>query len=281
MVKNFFLLIVVLIIQSCKNCSDMDTPIDKADLWGSDYRLFQNTPVFELAKAVCSEDVDQVEYLVNVKKQNINFQEPKFGHSLLIMTVVNQQYGMCEKLLKLGANPNLHDYYEGTPAIVDAAQIGSLFFDDAKFLRLLLKYGANPSDKENGKLDEGNSIRYTPLIVSSGSKYDAYEKVKLLVEAGADINYKDEFNNFALKEAIILNNMEVAYYLLLHGADYRGVFIDRTKYFEGGQKAYIQDLLMEHNYSSYSRNQKYKLKIIDFLKAKGVKFPRTRSSSGK
>jgi ankyrin repeat protein len=259
----------------------MDTPIDKVDLLGSDYRLFQNTPAFELAKAVCSEDMDQVEYLVNAKRQNINFQEPKFGNSLIMMTVVNQQYGMCEKLLQLGANPNLHDYYQGTPAIVDAAQIGSLFFDDTKFLRLLLKYGANPSDKENGKLDEGNSIRYTPLIVSSGSKYEAFEKVKLLVEAGADINYKDEFNNFALKRAIVLDNMEVAYYLLLHGADYQGVFIDRSKYFEGGQKAYIQDLLMEHNYSSYSRNQKYKLKIIDFLKAKGVKFPRTRSSSGK
>ena len=250
----------------------MDTPVDKVDLLGSDYRLFQNTPVFELAKAVCSEDMDQVEYLVNVKKQNINFQEPKFGNSLIMMTVVNQQYGMCEKLLQLGANPNLHEYYEGTPAIVDAAHIGSLFFDDTKFLRLLLKYGANPSDKENGKLREGNSIRYTPLIVSSGSKYEAFEKVKLLVEAGADINYKDEFNCFALKRAIMLDNMEVAYYLLLHGADYQGVFIDRTKYFEGGQKAYIQDLLMEKKYLKGFKNEEYRLKIIDFLKKRGVKF---------
>ena len=250
----------------------MDTPVEKADLLGSDYRLFQKTPAFELAKAVCSNDIDQVEYLVKIKKQNINFQEPKFGQSLLIMTVVNKQYGMCEKLLQLGANPNLHDYYQGTPAIVDAAHIGSLFFDDTKFLRLLLKYGANPSDKENGKLDEGNSIRYTPLIVSSGSKYQAFEKVKLLVEAGADINYKDEFNCFALKRAIMLDNMEVAYYLLLHGADYRGVFIDRTKYDKNGKKLYIQDLLEEHRYNNGTENQEYRLKIIEFLKAKGVKF---------
>jgi hypothetical protein len=40
-VKNFFFIVLLLIIQSC-NPYDINKIVDKTDLLGSDYRLFQN-----------------------------------------------------------------------------------------------------------------------------------------------------------------------------------------------------------------------------------------------
>ena len=211
---------------------------------------------------------------MKIKKQNINYQEPTFGHSLLMMTVINQQYKICEKLLKLGANPNLHDYYSGTSAIIDASRINNDFGDNTKFIKLLLKYGANPSDVEMGARKDGNSVRNTPLMATSNAIYtqSPVDKVKVLVEAGANINYIDEYGNSILKDALMLNNLDVVYYLLQKGADYSGIMIDRSKYTKDGTKLYIQDYLNEKDFPKGSKNYRYKLKIIEFLKAKGVKF---------
>ena len=39
------------------SCINREKPVDKANLTGKDYRLFQNTPAWELAKAVQDEDI--------------------------------------------------------------------------------------------------------------------------------------------------------------------------------------------------------------------------------
>ena len=139
---------------------------------------------------------------------------------------------------------------------------------------MLLKFGANPSDVEIGARKEGNSVRNTPLMATSNAIYtqSPIDKVKVLVEAGANINYIDEYGNTILKDALMLNNLDVAYYLLQKGADYSGIMIDRSKYTKDGAKLYIQDYLKEKDYPKGSEKYEYKLKIIEFLKAKGVKF---------
>ncbi len=69
-----------------------------------------------------------------------------------------------------------------------------------------------------------------------------------------------------------MDNMEVTLYLLENGADYSGIIIDRSKYTKNGKKLYIQDLIKELYYPKGSEKYEFKLKIIEFLKAKGVNF---------
>lgn len=47
-------LIFCCLLLSCSNIN-RDKPVDKSELSGRDYRLFQNTPAWELAKAVQDE----------------------------------------------------------------------------------------------------------------------------------------------------------------------------------------------------------------------------------
>lgn len=115
----------------------------------------------------------------------------------------------------------------------------------------------------------------TPLLEacrSSNRGTSPIEKVKLLVDAGADINYKNEYNQFVLKEALVQNNYDVAWYLLNKGAAYAYEFFDREKFNKGGGKLYIANVLREDLLPLDSKEYEYKMKIVNFLKEKGIDY---------
>lgn len=272
MINKFFFILIV--VSSCMNDRFMDESFKSGELSGMDYKIFQNTKIYNLAKAVQNNNLNEIKLLVKHEKMDLNFQDPKFGNSLLMMTVMNQQYQTCKLLLELSADVNLHNYDNGTSAIIIAAEINNFFGSNTKFLELLISHGANPNDIERGTKNLGGTFRKTPLIASCQILFDeaALNKIKILVEAGADINYKDEYGNCVLKEAILQENMEAVYYLLQKGADFSGVLIDRSDFSDHEEKLYIQDVLNELNFSTFSEKYEYKQKIIEFLKSKGVKF---------
>ncbi|HMF73679.1 MAG TPA: ankyrin repeat domain-containing protein [Flavitalea sp.] len=257
------------------SCGDRDALVDKSKLLGNDYRLFQGTPVWNLAKAVQDEKVDEIKRIVQEEKVNVDYQEKKFGNTLLMLTVDNQHYNSCKALLELGANPNKHDNYNGTSAIVDASNIENYKDDNTKFIKLLLEYGGNPNDEETGKRQEGNTTRKTPLLAACSDVnqfVSPIEKVKVLVDAGANVNYKNEFNDFPLAEAVMHKHYDAVLYLLQKGADYSLMLFDRAEFSEGGKKMYIADLLREDLLHLDSKKYQQKMRVVEFLKEKGIDY---------
>lgn len=266
MKKTFWFLLLTVFL----SCTDRDKIVDKNTLLGRDYRLFQNTPAWDLAKAVWDEDLVEITRLVREKKVNLNYQEPRFGMPLLMLTVLNEQYKSCEKLLELGADPNQHDTYDGSSAIIEAASINGTVSDNTDFLKLLLQYKANPNDVEIGKRRSDNLGRATPLLkaCSSGNKIvSPLAKVKVLVDAGADINYYGEFEKSPLSAALLADNYDVVVYLLHKNVNYkRPIFIRDNK------ALYIQDVLRENVFPLESKEFKYKLEIIACLSKVGIDY---------
>jgi hypothetical protein len=258
------------LLMSIKN---KDSLVDKSKLLGNDYRLFQGTPVWDLAQAVQYEKVEEIKRIVKEEKIDFDYQELKFGKTLLILTVNNQHYNSCKALLELGANPNIHDNYNGSSAIIEAAGIENYNDDNTKFIKLLLAHGANPNDEEIGKRTEGNTTRKTPLI-SACSDVNQFTspiaKVKTLVEAGANINYKNEFNDLPLAQALIYKHYDVVLYLLKEGADYSLMLYDRIEFSNDGEKIYLVDILREHLLPLDSKEYKLKMEIVEFLEQKGI-----------
>jgi uncharacterized protein len=249
----------------------------KENLLGNDYALFKETPVWELAQAVEEEDLEEIKKLVQEEKLDVNYPEPKYGNTLLMLTVLNQQYASCKTVLELGADPNQHNSYSGSSAIINAAEIQN-YPTDTTFLKLLLSHGGNPNDEEVGPRKESNTTRLTPLLAAcSGVMQNAnpIEKVKLLVGAGANVNYKNEFSGFALKEALLHENYDVALYLLEKGADYNEMLFDRGAFSEGGKKIYIADFLREQFLSLDSEEYKQKMAIVAFLKERDIDYRKT------
>ncbi len=269
-IRFFFFCLLV----SCTNIN-REKPVNKKDLTGDDYRLFQNTPAWELAKAVQDENEKKIDEIVAKDPNLINYQEQKYGNTLLKLTVMNQQMKPFKILLKNKANVNIHNSYDGTSVLIEACMFKRY---DTKFAEILLQNGANVNDVEVGKRRQGNSTRFTPLMAAS--RTGNINLVKFLVSKGAEINYQNEFKQSALSSCMMQEKYEVAFYLLENGADYMQPIFYRSNNSvphrpEEDKPMYLVDVLREDFFEFDTDEYKYKMQIVDFLKSKGINYKAT------
>jgi ankyrin repeat protein len=240
----------------------------KRELLGNDYALFDNTPVQKLAAAVKNDRLQEIEDLILNKRMPVNFQEPKFGKTLLMHTVRNKQYLACEQLLKLGANPNIHDHYTGSSAIMNAAFLDNDGkCDGPDFIKLLLYHGANADDIEEGPRPPGNSVRSTPLMIAASSRSNSIEKIELLLKSGALINYINEVGENALIVSVLQSNYKATLLLLKNGADFK-----IPLFYRDSVPIHLWTRLREEMYPLGSVEHRNKMSIVRFLEAQGVQY---------
>jgi len=96
--KKIYPIIIIVFLTACQGAGN--------NRLGKDFGLFQETPVWELAKAVRAEDVAEIKRIVAERQQKVDYQEPKFGSTLLMLAVLNEKYESCEALLEMGADAN-------------------------------------------------------------------------------------------------------------------------------------------------------------------------------
>lgn len=264
------------LLLSCSNIN-RDTPVDKTDLTGDDYRLFQNTPAWELAKAVQDENEKKINEIVSKDSKLINYQEPKYGNTLLMLTVSNQQMKSFKILLEQKADVNIHNSYEGTSALIEACSFKQY---EIEYAEMLLQNGANANDVQTDK-SEPNKVKSALMKSAKTGKLDL---VKLLIKNGANVNYQNEYGQSALSESIMGSRYEVSYYLLQNGADYKRPIFYRPDYSipvenqdpnDKGKPMYLVDVLREAFLDFDTDEYKYKMQIVDFLKSKGIDYRAT------
>jgi hypothetical protein len=264
------------ILVSCLllSCTEFNRNIlvDKSKLTGSDYRLFQDTPAWELAKAVQDGNEKKINEMVKKDSALVNCREPKYGETLLMLTIMNQQMKSFKALLANKADISIHNTFDGTSALIVACSFKQY---DNKFAEILLQQGANVNDVEVGQRRKGNTTRLTPLIAAS--EEGNLSLVKLLVSNGADINYQNEYKQSALSQAAILQRYNVVLFLLQNGANYASpIFYRFGNSFpynpEEDTPMYLVDVLRENLFETGSMEYKYKMQIVDFLKAKGIDY---------
>lgn len=270
--------IVIHLVFACLlfSCSNMcrEKIVDKSELTGRDYRLFQNTPAWELAKAVEDENTKKIDKIVSENPEIINYQESKYGNTLLMLTIMNQQLKPFKALLKRGADVNIHNTFDGTSSLIKAC---SSKFYNITFVKMLIEYGADVNDVEIGERRKENGTRLTPLIAAS--RTGRLDLVRFLVSKGADVNYQNEFGQSALSKSVMVDEYKVAYYLLQNGADYNrpiyyrfdnSVPIEKRDPKDKGKPMYLWDVLKEDLSEFGTSEYKYKMLIIDFLKSKDM-----------
>jgi len=128
-----------------------------------------------------------------------------------------EKYKSAEALLKCGADPNIASTVDGmTPLYLAAgfSWIDNYAKKDPKFVKLLLKYNADPNITYGGNaiIEPGTS----PLMNSIRC---GIEKTKALVEAGAYINYKTKSGTTAAIKALLAGQnatLEALVFLLCH-----------------------------------------------------------------
>ena len=135
------------------------------------------------------QNVAEIKRQVKTLKVPVDYKEEKFGGTLLMLAVLTNKYRSVKALLALGANPNTPDDTVrnfGRNAVIFASMHN---WASADILRLLLENGGNPNSVECGVQEDGFG-NFNPACNSAlfYAVFASFEKVKILVEAGADVN---------------------------------------------------------------------------------------------
>lgn len=269
------ILLFILVLFSSLSCINRESIVDKEKLKGDDYRLFQQSPAWELAKAVEDEDSEKVKEIVTANPELINYQESKWGMTLLMVSAARQQMGAFKILLDNGADVSIHDRLTGESAMHMVAKKNKI-----EFIQLLLLHGADPNEVSGPCAKENNGYVTTPLM--SAVDGGRIENVKLLLDNGANINQKvGKYQNTALCCATSLNEFELVLFLLENGADFKSPICYRPDYSipselvdpnDMGEPVYLVNDLRTTNCKPGTTLHKQKMKIVDFLSKHGVDY---------
>jgi len=251
----------------------------KEKLTVRDIEIFEKTPAWELVTAVDQEDLSAIERILKSDTLLINFQEPTYGTTALIRAIGTEKYNSAKKLLDSGTNPNIVSKI-GSTALFEAI---SYSWSDAKanenpkFVKLLLEYGANPNVTYCSPVIEGQTdpieCGTSPLIHSVSRGFD---KMKLLVEAGADIDYKTKSGNTAAYESLLMQDVKAAYFLIV---DRKAKIIDPIFSYslindsiDKDKPNYPVDLLLNWVFEIGSEEFNMKMQIVQEFKKQGINY---------
>ncbi|MCY6958026.1 ankyrin repeat domain-containing protein [Clostridium brassicae] len=237
--------------------------------------IYKNTPAWELALAVKNEKTSTIEKIAKDKPELLNYQDPKYGVTLLLWSVGMEKYESAEVLLKCGSNPDIARKNGETPLFLAAGYswIDNDAKKDPKYVKLLLRYGANPNKnyvgKDSGIMESGTS----PLMNSISG---GFEKTKALVEAGADINYKTKRGDTVAREALLRDGTpEYAYYLIVQKKAKVTDPYYKLQIFEDedpNEKLFLVNILRNWVFPLDSKEYKMKMEIVDEFARQGVNY---------
>ncbi len=182
--------------------------------------IFENTPLEEIANLIYQDNIEQVEKFITTHPNMINYQEPQNGLTLLMWSVLMEKFDSVKILLLNGADPNLTSNSNSTALFFACGHswVENIPNKNSKYVLLLLENGANPNITYQGNPNQkygtitGIEKGTAPLMIASNNSID---KVKELLKYGAKLNHKTVTGKTASIEALIMQEVDVAYYLIV------------------------------------------------------------------
>lgn len=171
--------------------------------------VFTDPRTVECAEAVKNGDLAKIDALVQA---GVDIQaEGKHQLDQLSWALLVRNKASFQRLLKKGADPN-HRVLGAIPLVYLTSRNGI----DSEWLELLLKSKADP----NAEFGMEKEVPLAGAIFyASGPKQQ--NNIKLLIQAGADLDHRDHTDNTPAMLAFGRRRYDLAYLLLQAGASYR------------------------------------------------------------
>lgn len=149
-----------------------------------------------LMAAIASKFIEAMELLIKYKSP--------INNNTLLLACSNEFIEGIELLLQYGAKPNYDGDIQKSP-LCTAVNNGNI-----AIVKLLLEYDADVNEGEQS----------SPLhIAISSRKENKLEMVKLLLDNGADVDFKDINDHTPLMRAVYYDFLDIAILLITYGAD--------------------------------------------------------------
>jgi ankyrin repeat protein len=206
--------------------------------------MFKDAKEVALVEAATGGDAAKVKSVAS-HGGNVNAVSSE-GPSPLLWAIHADNLAGVRALLEAGADPNLRmDPLDGLTALEVVISNGH-----SEMLRLMLAHGADPNLVPSDRAAERSLL--------ATAAFEGYlENVKLLVQAGAEINFRDEHHQSAVQAAIDGGHYEVVLYLLEHGFN-----------------TALDQVAADTQTSKVSAEREPdRQKVINWLQAHGVKYP--------
>lgn len=251
------------------------------EVWGKILRgdnagLFYGTPLYEVADAMSGllyfRNEEKILKLTDeIPKEYINYQESKFGTTIGHFALKTYNFKAIRKLLDKGLDPNLMDK-AGKAIIID---INSSTYsyespESLKTLKYLIQKGADVN------LYSHKTQFTTPLIEAAKSNF---ENVKVLVEAGANPHFINEFGyafKSPLSAALLYKRIEIVNYLIFNQkVDFRTLKYPMDSKFHPGEYEILHCLRGEMLFKLNSKEYQEKMKLVAYLKTQGLDYWKT------
>jgi uncharacterized protein len=213
---------------------------------------FPAAPALDVARAIRADDVAALDKVFAQHPGLDPNQEGRQGVTFLFWAYAHHHIKMLKALVAHGADPNRPLRLPNEKGGADATHLVNIAAGGPKdeLLVALLDLGANPN-----AIDE----RKEPALHNAMYAHQ-YQRMKLLLDHGADIDAMDSSGATAAVVLARLNYFELVHYLLGRGADWRK---------SDGEIA----LWTQENDIGNVRATQWQIKVKHLLIAKGVKFP--------
>lgn len=235
---------------------------------GLNFEQFENTEAEELAYAVKNEDLEEIERLVKIDKINVNFQEPSKGNMLLKVAILAQKEKAIEKLLELGADPNLKDWENDESSFLFACSNFTIGLTDLDLIKKLVKYGGDVNLPQK-MINEKKVYFQTPLMLSVDVAVlnPKDELFYYLIDKGADIDvYDGRSSNCVVVQVASSDRMDLLKFLIIDKKakipEYAQIWDEGTK---DEERVSLVQYLQKKEYEKSSDNNVLRDEILDYL----------------
>ncbi|MCJ7935023.1 MAG: ankyrin repeat domain-containing protein [Chryseobacterium sp.] len=150
-------------------------------------------------------DLKGMEQLIKEKNMDINKLEEDTGYTLLMYASIIEDLKAMDKLLELGADPNIIVPNEGLESPLNHA----VALNNYEMLQLLFKYKANP----NPALGDSP---LTDALTVGGDENTERKMIDYLLQNGADIN-NISYNGNNIMDAVVRDDLDMTEYFLSKG----------------------------------------------------------------
>jgi uncharacterized protein len=231
----------LIFLVSCKKKSLTGKPVEY---------FYKDEQLIELCNAISENDESKVDKLLS-KGIDINAMGNE-GMTPLAWALCMNDKSIFEMVLKKGGNPNIRLSKKTGDSVMTLVVSAK----NLENLKLALKYGGNPNYQD---------IDYRTLLFYAISlDKDSLKRVKILVNAGADINHQTMSEITPMIKASLINQYHIVCYLLNTGAD--------PALKDNGNSTIVD--YMKQSYNAMDHKNKlygYLLKAAQLIRKKGMK----------
>lgn len=240
---------------------------------------WENKTIEDLYVAISKNNSNAIKRIIEHHPEYLNYIGSVSYDNPLIRAIAYRHYAAAKQLLVLGADPNVHSRSTYTPmmaAIQNHPNKDIREDTETKYIKLLAEYGAIINDTCHYIPGELAANQTTTSMLQIAEREND-KKLRCLVELGANIEQTGVDSVTVAIQALMLNDMKAAHYLIVEKhADITHPFYKfkspASQEIDYSTKHYAVEFLLSMVFRLDSEDYKLKMEIVDEFKRQGVDY---------